>query len=231
MICCAYWNEEGKCVEGYDEHVSRVLNKWEALKPFYIKWVYRNFGVDAVELAIKFHDLGKLARAYVEKAQRRYYRHELLGAYFAFKALEGDVRYYVAAAVALHHEPIIMGSYVGGLGETRLNISTLWAMLQEADLSLACSYDPKDAVVRKALEEWRRVSLRDVVAAFKELLAFFSAGIAAERRRKRLLVAGILHPLVVADSIAAMEGRGGRGTKIARAALEGAEPGIGGVEP
>jgi CRISPR-associated endonuclease Cas3-HD len=214
-------------VETYEEHVERVLEKWKAMRPYYRKWVEGKFGIDAVELAIKFHDLGKLAGAYGDRSQRRLYRHEVLGAYFAYRLLEGDLRYYVAAAVALHHEPIIMGAYVGELGESRLNISTLWAMLRDVDLSLSCDYVPADSYLKKAIDLWRRgVDVSDVTAAFRDVLAFLSAGTAVERRRKRLLVAGILHPLVVADSTAAMEGRRGRGTKIARAAKSGAEPGL-----
>nr|WP_287069199.1 CRISPR-associated endonuclease Cas3'' [Pyrobaculum sp.] len=226
MICCAYWDKGGECQEPYDEHIERVMRKWEVMRSYY-RWVIKQFGFDVVEIAIKFHDLGKLARAYVDKNQRRFYRHEILGAYFALKTLEGEARYYIAAAVALHHEPIIVGAYIGQLGETRLNISALWAMLREADLGLACDYSPKDAFVEKALELWKGgISASDVVDGFRELLAFISAGTSAERRRKRLLVAGILHPLVVADSTAAVEGRGGEGTRIARAALAGAEPGL-----
>ncbi len=227
MSCCAYWDEGGSCVETYEKHIERVLEKWKAMRPYYRKWVEGNFGIDAVELAIKFHDLGKLAGAYGDRSQRRLYRHEVLGAYFAYRLLEGDLRYYVAAAVALHHEPIIMGAYVGELGESRLNISTLWAMLRDVDLSLSCDYVPADSYLKKAVDLWRRgVDVSDVTAAFRDVLAFLSAGTAVERRRKRLLVAGILHPLVVADSTAAMEGRRGRGTKIARAAKSGAEPGL-----
>ncbi|WP_258870679.1 hypothetical protein [Pyrobaculum aerophilum] len=107
MICCAYWDDRGNCAEPYDDHIAKALENWKIMKPYY-SWVIKQFGFDAVEIAIKFHDLGKLARAYVDRSQRRLYRHELLSAYLALKALEDEARYYVAAAVALHHEPIIM---------------------------------------------------------------------------------------------------------------------------
>ncbi|WP_258870680.1 hypothetical protein [Pyrobaculum aerophilum] len=102
-------------------------------------------------------------------------------------------------------------------------------MMREADLAMACDYTSKDGLIAKAIDHWRSgITTSDVVSGFKELLAFLGAGTSAERRRKRLLVAGILNPLVVADSVAAMRGRGGGGTRIARAALSGAEPGLAG---
>jgi len=225
MRCCAYWLRDGGCGEGYEEHVDAVLKNWALMKPFYERWLRRVFGFDVVEVAIWFHDLGKLAAAYKSGSGR--YRHEVLGAYLAYKVLGGEVRYYVSAAVALHHEPIIMGAYVGELGERSLNVSTLLAMLRGSDLAMYCNYSPAEELLKRAVEIWRRgIEASDVVAVFGEVLAFLTAGPASERRRKRLLVAGILQPLVVADSVAAMMNRGGSGTKIARTAVSGAEPGL-----
>jgi len=59
-------------------------------------------------------------------------------------------------------------------------------------------------------------SVGGVVAGFRNLLISRAAGPASEVRRKRAVVGGLLHLLVVADSRAAKSGRGGKGTVIAR---------------
>jgi CRISPR-associated endonuclease Cas3-HD len=235
MTCYSAFDKSGRGIEDYCWHINLALEEWRKLKPYYWGWVSRMFdGVDAVEIAILFHDLGKLGKAYIGAykdrklplhLRRASRRHELISAYWAYKVLPQPLNYYVAAAVALHHEPILLGAYAGALGERRIQISTIYAMLRAVELGLGCRPECVDPRVKQALDLWERGEISpDLVAdALRDVVAFLSAGPSSEVRRKRALVGGLLHLLVIADSRAAMKGRGGGGTKLARLSYQ-AEP-------
>jgi len=242
MTCYSAY-EHGRGIEEYCKHIEMALEEWCKLRPYYRGWVKRMLGnEDAVELAILFHDIGKLGWSYICankqdeprcRQQGAYIRHELLGAYWAYRMLPRPLSYYVAAAVALHHEPMLLGTYADAVGESQIHISTLYAALRAADLSLGCrpTCSPRCAsegnirLVENALDMWERgeISVDAVVDAFRDMLIFLAAGPASEVRRRRAVVGGLLHLLVVADSRAAKWGRGGKGTVIARQSYE-AEP-------
>ncbi len=233
MTCYSAY-KYGVGIEEYCRHVELTLEEWCRLRPYYWGWVRRMFdGRDAVELAILFHDIGKLGRFYIgamtDKRQMRgsYVRHELISAYWAYRLLGVPLRYYVAAAVALHHEPMLLGTYADAVGERQIHISTLYAALREADLGLGCRpscgavpcvSEKYVELVERGLDMWEGgvVSADDVLEAFRDLMVFLTAGPSAEVRRKRAVVGGLLHLLVVSDSRAAMRGRGEGGTVIAR---------------
>jgi CRISPR-associated endonuclease Cas3-HD len=237
MTCYSAY-KHGIGIEEYCRHIELALEEWCKLRPYYGRWVRRMLGnEDAVELAILFHDIGKLGWSYICankkkkdeprcRQQGAYIRHELLGAYWAYRLLPRPLSYYVAVAVALHHEPMLLGTYTEAVGESQIHISTLYAALRAADLglgcrpicSLRCASEGNIRLVENALDMWERgeISVETVVDAFRDMLLFLSAGPASEVRRKRAVVGGLLHLLVVADSRAAMSGRGGEGTVIAR---------------
>jgi CRISPR-associated endonuclease Cas3-HD len=235
MTCYSAFDKSGAGIEDYCQHINLALEEWRRLKPYYRGWVSRMFnGVDAIELAILFHDLGKLGRAYINACRNRKLpkylrrasrRHELISAYWAYRVLPTPLNYYVATAVALHHEPILLGAYAGALGERRIQVSTIYAMLKAIELGLGCMPECIDPRVKQALDLWERREISPDLAtdAFRDIATFLSAGSSSEVRRKRALVGGLLHLLVIADSRAAMKGRGGSGTKLARLSCQ-AEP-------
>jgi CRISPR-associated endonuclease Cas3-HD len=235
MTCYSAFDKNGAGRESYCQHINLALEEWRRLKPYYWDWVSRMFdGVDAVEIAILFHDLGKLGKAYIDAytdrklsphLRRASRRHELISAYWAYRVLPAPLNYYIATAVALHHEPILLGVYAGALGERRIQVSTIYAMLKAIELGLGCKPECVDPRVKQALDLWERGEINAGLAtdAFRDIVAFLSAGPSNEVRRKRALVGGLLHLLVIADSRAAMRGRQGKGTRLAQLSLQ-AEP-------
>ncbi len=244
-MTCHAW-KGGQCVEEYGRHIKRALTVWEKLRPIYFPAVRRAIGVDldVVEYAIVVHDLGKLAKAY-QVGRRGEYRHEVVSAYFAYKGLEpvvgGEIAAVVAAAVLLHHEPILTSAYISGLGERYLPIYAVRKMLEEHDLSPACDplAEAGDAVnkypeLKKELERWGNGGLtpRDMLEVVKEIVVQTAVGDSARLHAMRAKAAAVLYPLVVSDSVAAHVGRSlcgcderdKKGTKIVDLALKGAEP-------
>lgn len=242
MRCLAWKGDQ--CAEDYRRHVDRALTVWDKLRSRYLPAVKRAVGVDidVVEYAIAVHDLGKLAKAY-QTGRRRDYRHEVVSAYFAYKGLEQavgrDVAAVVAAAVLLHHEPLLTSAYISGLGERYLPIYAVRKMLEGHDLSPAC--DPLAEVGRTAekypelrgeLERWGRggIATQDILDVIKRVIVLTAVGDSARLHAMRAKTAAVLYPLVVSDSLAAYVGRslcgscGERGTKVVDLALGGAEP-------
>lgn len=241
-MTCRAWGE-GQCAEEYRRHVERALAVWEKLRPRYLPAVKRAIGVDidVVDYAIAVHDLGKLAKAY-QVGGRREYRHEVVSAYFAYKGLKGaagsEVAAVVAAAVLLHHEPILTSAHISGLGEHYLPIYAVRKMLESHDLTPACDplveagkaagYPP----LREELERWRRgeITAMQILDTIKKVIVLTSVGDPAQLHEVRAKTAAVLYPLVVSDSVAAHVGRAlctgcnGEGTKVVELALNGAEP-------
>lgn len=241
-MTCLAWSE-GRCAEEYGRHIERALAVWSKLRPKYLPAIKRavGVGVDVVEYAIIVHDLGKLATAY-QKGRRWEYRHEVVSAYFAYKGLEpvvgSDAAAAVAAAVLLHHEPLLTSAYISGLGERYLPIYAVRKMLEEHDISPACNplTEAGRAVsypeLREELERWGRgeVAAREVLDVVKRVIVLTAVGDSARLHAMRAKTAAVLYPLVVSDSVAAHVGRalcggcGGEGTKVVELALKGAEP-------
>ena len=242
-MTCHAWSE-GRCTEEYVRHVERALAVWGKLRPRYLPAVKRAVGVDidVVEYAIIAHDLGKLAKAYQE-GRRSEYRHEVVSAYFAYKGLEPvaehDAAAVVAAAVLLHHEPLLTSAYISGLGEHYLPIYAVRKMLEKHAISPAC--DPlgeagktvdKYPELMRELERWGRgeVTAKEVLDVIKRVIALTAVGDSVRLHTMRAKTAAVLYPLVVSDSVAAHVGRalcskcGGEGTKVVDLALKGAEP-------
>ncbi|MEM1890487.1 MAG: CRISPR-associated endonuclease Cas3'' [Pyrobaculum sp.] len=233
--CLAYRSNDGE--EEFVKHVVRVLEVWKELKKYYQGGLSRAFpsvkDFDLMRYAILTHDLGKLA-AHYQNNKPGDYRHEVVSAYFAYHGaaeLEEEVRLTLAAAVMLHHEPIILSTYVSRLGERYLPIYVVRRALERVDLSYGCGDDvinfikSENQSVGALLEKWRSQSLdpKEVLEVVKKIVAQFTVGSIRNLHVKRARVAAILHPLVVADSVAAHIGRGGDGTRVSKRALEGAE--------
>lgn len=241
MKCAAYIKDD--CWEGFVEHVDRALAVWEELRPYYLRSVQRALGVrgDPVGFAIAAHDLGKLSASYQRGEGRSGYRHEVLGAYFAYRCMNSgeEAKLAVATAVMLHHEPIITSAYISGLGEQYLPLYVLRRALERADLSVRCDADEVvnylkgvDRCLAEEVDRWRNGGLyvKDVLEVVKRILVRSSIGDIAKTHVLRAKTAAVLYPLVVSDGVAAYIGRGvcarcgGEGTKAVRAALSGAEP-------
>lgn len=237
-ICYAYRGDNS--AEEYTAHIERALRTWSHIKKYYAGGVERAFPnagkADLVQFAILTHDLGKLASHY-QQGRPGSYRHEVVSAYFAYRygpgALTEEERAALAAAVMLHHEPIILSAYVTRLGESYLPIYVVRKALEEADLTYGCGddviqyYAAKDKRLAEALERWRDRGLdrSEVLAAVKKIVVATSVGEPTRLHVMRTKTAAILHPLVVSDSVAAHIWRQpGRGTAVSRQALTGAEP-------
>ncbi|MGC8987888.1 CRISPR-associated endonuclease Cas3'' [Infirmifilum sp.] len=237
-----------RCIESgelYVEHVVAALTVWEELKPYYRRGVERVLGVecdsmcfDPIAVAIALHDVGKLTKAYYEQVKG--FRHELFSAYATYSVLESalrsteakdrvksDVAYLLATAVMLHHEPIIMRTYVGAYGERYLTISNLKRVVEKYDLSpapcdvkksldyisrLPVKKEHAGECLTKAFEEfyveWSNIDTQNgkdkVFDVLKRIIAWASVmGDPDELLVRRARVASILHLIVVADSVAA----------------------------
>ncbi|MFN3805466.1 MAG: hypothetical protein ACK4SY_10450 [Pyrobaculum sp.] len=226
--CYAYEGEE------FLWHVRRALAVWQEVRRYYERSVRRalgDVGVDLVEYAIASHDLGKLADSY-QKGDRFRYRPEVVSAYLAYRGLEGlgeGVRLAVAAAVLLHHEPIILSTYVAKPGERYLPVYVLRKVLEKVDLAFTCDVDlqffQRYGKLHEVLNGWRAGGIKpaDVLEVLKKVLVYVSVGEPSRTHVARAKIAALLHPLVVSDSIAAHLCRGGGGTVVSNAALNGAE--------
>lgn len=244
MNKCLAYSKEG-CSESFVDHVERVVAVWELLKPYYLLPVQRALGVggDPVLYAALVHDFGKLARAY-QAGKRRFYRHEVVSAYFAYKCFEGpeEAKTAVSAAVWLHHEPIITFAYITQLGESYMPLYIVKRTLEflQDELAVGCDYQDVASYVKRwsscladELERWDKKGLdvADVIKILRRVLVKATVGGIERAHVMRAKIAAVLYPLVVADGIAAYWGRAicGKcgeeaGTKVVRAALSGAEP-------
>lgn len=184
------------------------------------------------------------------------FRHEIIGSYVVYKVLESlgfdeDARATVSLAVLLHREPIIFSAYVSGLGERYLTVSIVKKVIGESDLTIYCgshlgsalgklvdsvaglSDDQRGGVARVGREILLSLNTRkdDILKVVKSIVVKSSIGDSIELHKTRAKVAGLLHPLVVSDSVAAYIGRslclhGGapdEGTWVVKRALAQAE--------
>ncbi|BAN90248.1 CRISPR-associated protein [Aeropyrum camini SY1 = JCM 12091] len=206
---------------------------------------------DPVAVAIVLHDIGKTVPAYQEKRIMRgrvQYRHELVSGALSLIALEkaadmagigenerGLYVFEVPLAVMMHHESISMGVLAGELGERFVTLSVASLMLEDyydGELwgleRLARTVKNMNVVGDEVVDVLKILSgsppsRKEVINALGRLKAYSLSGDTLSRLSARARVAGILHPLVVADSIAANEGRkrcnGDGGTWIVKRAL------------
>ncbi|MEM1731452.1 MAG: HD domain-containing protein [Ignisphaera sp.] len=229
--CCAYF-KENVCIESYTTHIKRSLALWSYLKRYYIKSIKRLLWieVDPVEIALLFHDVGKLVEAYRKNRER--FRHEIIGSYVVYKVLENlgfdeRTRAVVSLAVLLHHEPLIFSAYISRLGERYITISVIRKVIDESDLTIYCSSHLsnmlkelvnyvtglddvlKEKIVNVGIDVLSNLNTRknDIFKVIKTIIVKASIGDSIELHKTRAKVAGLLHPLVVSDSVAAHIGR------------------------
>jgi CRISPR/Cas system-associated endonuclease Cas3-HD len=169
---------------------------------------------------------------------RREYRHELFSAYATYEILENmskngvpipnDAMRLISLVVMLHHEPIIMGMYVGRYGEEYLTISNLRRVIElnVGNLSPNCNVEgtmnnlvdylvtegfiSKDlgnsfrTAVNDFIKKWRSsLNSEEIFETLKRVIAYSTVGVPNKLLTIRAKAAALLHLVVVSDSIAA----------------------------
>ncbi|WP_243665633.1 hypothetical protein [Vulcanisaeta sp. JCM 16159] len=254
MGACYSYNKEGK-VERYEDHIKAAVAVWRIIKPYYGKVLDRVLGklkFDPIAVSLAVHDLGKLTNAY-EKSPRDF-RHEIFSGYAMYKILEKtpeDVRMALSLAVTLHHENILIGVYVGKLGERYLTISNIKRILNifKDELKPNCDVKQtfnellKNFLVREGfvndeltnyvmgfIDHWMNdgVKIDDIIYSIKDVIAWASVGPLEDLLIRRAKVASVIHLITLTDSIAANVLRGGgmedEGNWIVERVSSGAEP-------
>jgi CRISPR/Cas system-associated endonuclease Cas3-HD len=182
------------------------------------------------------------------------YRHEIIGAYVLYKILHdvsNDLAITLSLAVMLHHEPAIIGAYIGELGERYLTLTTLKSILESHSDKLAIDKETCDidkliqelASLKEIAEARDRIfmikkllsnlnnNISEIMDVMKELILASSVGSPFKLNILRNKVATVLHALVISDSIGAYISRrsickreNDEGTWIIERVREGAEP-------
>ncbi|MEM4847490.1 MAG: HD domain-containing protein [Thermosphaera sp.] len=244
-VACAYY-ENDSCKETLCEHTLRILNVWDkCVAKYYLRALTRVLGKKTdllMDIALLMHDTGKLIYVYAESKYRRFYRHEIVSAYYAYKMLRNlniannEYDYIIPLAILLHHEPGILGKYAGEIGERYVTFSTVKAMLEDIPSNklepvrdsaferLICDRLGKRGInvdtCRSSLDQvLPSINHTDVESTVKNLLAKVLHGDISWRSVTRARVAAVLHPLVLSDSLAAYIGRMDSGTWVVRRAL------------
>ncbi|MEM0318320.1 CRISPR-associated endonuclease Cas3'' [Thermofilum sp.] len=242
---CAYY-ENDSCKETLCEHTQRILNVWDkCVARYYLRALIRVLGDYArllMDIALLMHDTGKLVNAYAEPRYRRFYRHEIVSAYYTYEMLRclnipsNEHEYIIPLTVLLHHEPGILGKYAGEIGERYVTFSTIKAMLENIPSDklkptrdstfehLICDRLSKHNInfnncmscLDQILSDKNHNGIESVV---KNLLAKALHSDVSRRSIIRTRVAAVLHPLVLSDSLAAYLGRKDSGTWVVRRAL------------
>ncbi|MEM4863335.1 MAG: hypothetical protein QW706_09205 [Candidatus Nezhaarchaeales archaeon] len=244
-VACAYY-ENDSCKETLCEHTLRILNVWDkCVARYYLRALTRVLGKKAgllMDIALLMHDTGKLIYVYTEPRYRKFYRHEIVSAYYTYKMLRSlnitnnEYEYIIPLAVLLHHEPGILGKYAGETGERYVTFSTVKAMLEDIPSNklkpirgstfehLICNRIGQHSInVNTCMSGLNQVlssiNHADVESTVKNLLAKVLHGDISRRSVMRAKVAAVLHPLVLSDSLAAYLGRKDSGTWVVRRAL------------
>ena len=234
--CCAYF-VDGKCKETYLEHIYCMLKVWEGIKKFYLKSLRRAIGLDDVDnlvkIAILSHDAGKLLEEY--KHNKFMFRHEVIGSYIAYNLVNDDkAKAIVSSAVLLHHESGILGIYAGQFREKYVPISTIKAVLENAErkgtLRPYCELcqDPyytrvKNLPISEMNNVLQKVDPEGVTKVVKHVIISSISNDSLVFRNK---VSAFLHVLTLVDSVAANLNRSDNkdeGTWITKMAQAGAE--------
>lgn len=219
MICCAFFSQE--CIEPYLKHIYTAGLIWDKIYgKYYLKSIQRvlKTNEDLVKLAILYHDLGKLTNEYKE-GNRKNFRHELVGAYLAYKLLQENYAFYVSLAVMLHHESGILGIYAGEKGESFITLSTLRKVIDNANLTVYCDLTTDDPWYSKAKRifgnevdiinrELKNMNNREMYEIIKEIIIRTSVGSDKYLMEIRTKAASLLYPLTLVDSISAYYTRG-----------------------
>ena len=254
VVCCAFYDRDGNCLEGYWDHIGLVLAAVQLLRRYYAGSLQRLYqrlghsGHDLLTIAAVAHDAGKLVEEY-RLGSRRRYRHETMSAYVAYKvAMElgvgEEAALTTALAVMLHHEPITFSALVTGLGLSRLPMMEVYAMIRRSDLRYTNKCDLNDFrkkldLLRQALHLDNNVAdtayraaeymtrmlekLDTDMDSVEEVLAeLIAEATVSGSQVRRARVAALLHPLVLADQLAAECSpyrQVGKGTWLTRRAL------------
>jgi CRISPR/Cas system-associated endonuclease Cas3-HD len=209
------------------------------LKSFYYGTINRILGklpFDPVAIALTLHDLGKLTKSY--EVNRREYRHELFSTYATYEILENmskndvpipnDAVRLISLVVMLHHEPIIMGMYVGRYGEEYLTISNLRRVIELNVSNLSPNCDVENAMnnlvnylvtegfmskdlgnsfrtaVNDFIKKWRSsLNSEEIFETLKRVIAYSTVGALNKLLTIRAKAAALLHLVVISDSVAA----------------------------
>ncbi|QXJ32141.1 hypothetical protein J5U21_01792 [Saccharolobus shibatae] len=220
-MCCAFFNKEEECIEPYLKHIYTASLIWDKIySKYYLKSIRRVLKTkeDLVKMAILYHDLGKLTNEYKE-GNRKNFRHELVGAYLAYKLLQNDYAFYVSLTVMLHHESGILGIYAGEKGESFITLSTLRKVIYNADLKIYCDltvddpwYDKAKTIFGKEIERVNKylktMDNKEMYEIIKEIIVRVSVGNATHLLEIRTKIASLLYPLTLVDSISAYYTRG-----------------------
>jgi CRISPR/Cas system-associated endonuclease Cas3-HD len=169
---------------------------------------------------------------------RREYRHELFSAYATYEILENmskngvpipnDAVRLISLAVMLHHEPIIMGMYVGRYGEEYLTISNLKRVIELNMGNLSPNCDVENAMnnlvdylitegfmskdlgnnfrtaVNNFIKKWRSsLNSEEIFEVLKRVIAYSTVGAPNKLLTIRARAAALLHLVVISDSVAA----------------------------
>jgi len=217
MICCAFF-KDNQCVEPYLKHIYVAGLIWSRIyKKYYLKSVQRVLNSkndnDLVLLAILYHDLGKLTTQYM-KGDRKSFRHELVGAYLAYKTHKNNIGLYLALAVMLHHESGILGIYAGEKGEDFITLSTLKKVIYGANLEVYCDlttddpwYNKAKGIFRNEIDyinrELKNIDKREMYEIIKEIVIRSTVGESNKLLEIRTKAATLLYPLTLVDSISA----------------------------
>jgi len=238
-MCISFSRRKCRKPEPYEVHIKASLIAWSVLKPFYYGTINRILGklpFDPVAIALTLHDLGKLTKSY--EMNRREYRHELFSAYATYEMLENmskngvpipnDAMRLISLAVMLHHEPAIMGMYVGRYGEEYLTISNLRRVIElnVGNLSPNCNVEgtmnnlvdylvtegfiSKDlgnnfrTAVNNFIKKWRSsLNSEEIFEVLKRVIAYSTVGAPNKLLTIRARAAALLHLVVISDSVAA----------------------------
>jgi len=216
--------------EYIEEHVSRMLELWNAYKKAYKAPLTRLFkhlgGHDVDELvkcALIMHDVGKLVPRYQKylagEAELEGYRHEVVSAAVtAIVFKQRPWRAYVSAAVLLSHEPILMGQvlrtrerYVTLTSAARIlrlaggkdRMSSERVLLEPDGVDAINQLLEKEGFEEKLMQEYE---VEECLHALKEVVTITS--LVGDRSLERIRVAALVHVLTLLDSLAASEKRG-----------------------
>jgi len=238
-ICISFSKENCRKSEPYEVHIKASLIAWSMLKSFYYGTINRILGklpFDPVAIALTLHDLGKLTKSY--EVNRREYRHELFSTYATYEILENmskndvpipnDAVRLISLVVMLHHEPIIMGMYVGRYGEEYLTISNLRRVIELNVSNLSPNCDVENAMnnlvnylvtegfmskdlgnsfrtaVNDFIKKWRSsLNSEEIFETLKRVIAYSTVGALNKLLTIRAKAAALLHLVVISDSVAA----------------------------
>ncbi len=219
--------------EGFDDHVESMLTLWGGLfRRTHLACISRVLALSSEEAEylvrkmVILHDVGKLYIEY-QKAitgsgtlNRAEYRHEIVSAYYMYNlALSTSMNeedYCAMTAIALHHEPILMGQ-LARMGEPYLTVTDILRRLRKTSIEGKILMD-RDGI--KLVEDLLRkyvginvqlpveVTVEEVANAMRDIILTTSIkGSTHYKARIRLKTSALLSLLCVLDSWPAHKAR------------------------